>query len=153
GIRHPSATRALTDETMRDLYNTRYANRLDFQDMIDEKSVAHFVDLWRHGQWPKLDIEPVADLLSALEKRELKTTEGIKKLLEAERLRVEIEQAQIATDRAAMKKASEDMMFAVEARHGSPEDLAAVGSSGKFRRNADGHLLLLPYRDEWGDPR
>ena len=68
GIRHPSATRALTDETMRDLYKVQYANRLDFQDMIDEESVAHFVELWRHGQWPKMDIEPVADLLSALEK-------------------------------------------------------------------------------------
>lgn len=112
-ISHPSASLKLDDLTMRQKYEEQYRGRPDIDQAIREESVAHLFELRHHGQLMKSELEPIADILQAFDRNDLKSQSVLDELLAAEQARLADESAAIDAQYAEMRAASEQMMFAL----------------------------------------
>ena len=63
-IGHPDADKQPGGVTIRDIYKQSYGSEADFQERMDQESVAVMVELAEHGQFLPMELEPIADDLN-----------------------------------------------------------------------------------------
>ena len=63
GVNDRSYRETMPGRKIREVYGMDYAGRSDYYDAIDQEAVAHFIELVVHNQLPKMDVDPVRDIL------------------------------------------------------------------------------------------